>query len=94
MVAKDIRVFRSLSKKLVKIEERSSLLGNLIVQGVGLKEEEEFLVHEQAKFKSDHKFKRKKDVMKLTMLTSMERRNVMWMTCQKKTRRHMVKHAF
>ena len=40
MTAREIRVFRNLSSKLIKIEERGRLLGILIERGVGLKEEE------------------------------------------------------
>ena len=67
MVAKDIRAFRTLSKNLVKIEERSILLGNLIARGVGLREEEEFLLLEQSKFKSNQQFRKKKEIVILAM---------------------------
>ena len=51
MTSREIRVFRNLSSKLIKIEERGRLLGILIARGVGLKEEEEFVRHEEGKLK-------------------------------------------
>ena len=43
MTAQEIRAFRSLSTRLIKIEERGNLIGNLMARGVGFKEEEDFL---------------------------------------------------
>ena len=40
MTARDIRVFRNLSKKLVKTEEQGVLTRNLIGRKLGFKEEE------------------------------------------------------
>ena len=67
MVAREIRAFRTLSSRLVKAEERSILIGNLIAQGVGFKEEEDFIIHEESKLKGTQKFKKRREILMLTM---------------------------
>ena len=63
MSAKEIRTLRNLADKLVKIEERDKLLGNLVKSGIGVREVEEFVRHEEDKLrnfqKSSYKKKRK-----------------------------------
>ena len=61
------RKFRSLSSKLVCIEERSRLLKNLSKHGIGLREEEEFLRKESLKCKGEKKFDKKNEILKLLM---------------------------
>ena len=62
MSARDIRVYRSLSSKLVKIEERGRLLG----MGVRFKEEEEFLRHNTKKLK----IQKKKEIIKMMFFSA------------------------
>ena len=66
MSARDIRVYRSLSSKLVKIEERGRLLGILIALGVRFKEEEEFLRHNTKKLK----IQKKKEIIKMMFFSA------------------------
>ena len=69
MTAREIRVFRNLSSKLIRIEERGRLLGILIARGVGLKEEEEFVRHEEGKLKCQKtNLKKRKEIVKLLMI--------------------------
>ena len=67
MSAKELRAYRTLSSRLVKIQERGSLIGNLLARGVGFKEEEDFLRHEQAKFRTSCKYGKKKEIITLVM---------------------------
>ena len=67
MSAQEIRANRNLSSRLVRTEERSKLLGNLIARGVGLKEEEEFLRHEHSKFRCNREYRKKKEIITLAM---------------------------
>ena len=53
MSAQEVRAWRNLAKQLVMIEERSKLLGMLIARGIGLREEEEFMIHEKEKFRGE-----------------------------------------
>ena len=53
MTAQEVRKFRNLTSKLIKIEERSKLFRKLQSKGIGLKEEEEFVRREQAKLKGE-----------------------------------------
>ena len=50
MSAQDVRAFRNLSAKLVKVEERGNLLGTLISSNLGVREVEEFVIHEESKY--------------------------------------------
>ena len=45
----EVRKFRNLSKKLVKIEERSKLMERLMARNVGFKDLEEFVLREKNK---------------------------------------------
>ena len=54
MSALEIRAFRNLAYKLVKIQERGKLMGNLISAGIGLREVEEFVRHELNKLKGSY----------------------------------------
>ena len=54
MSALEIRAFRNLAYKLVKIQERGKLMGNLISAGIGLREVEEFVRHEVNKLKGSY----------------------------------------
>ena len=51
MSALEIRTLRNLSAKLVKVEERGKLLGELKRSGIGLREIEEFVGHEMGKMR-------------------------------------------
>ena len=78
MTSREIRVFRNLSSKLIKIEERGRLLGILIARGVGLKEEEEFVRHEEGKLKCQKtNLKKRKEIIKLLMIEKIMVVNVM-----------------
>ena len=69
MTAREIRAFRKLSSKLVKIEERGRLLGILIARGVGLREEEDFIRHEEGKLKCQKtNLMKRKEIVKLLMI--------------------------
>ena len=61
MTAKEIRAYRTLSARLIKLEEQGNLIGNLIARGVGFKEEEDFVIHEHSKFRSSSKYQGKKE---------------------------------
>ena len=67
MAAKDIRAYRTLSAKLVRLEERGKIIGNLIALGIGFKEEEEFVRHEASKFRTSKNFGKKKEIIRLVM---------------------------
>ena len=69
MSAREIRAYRNVSTKLTKIEERGRLIGILMARGVGFKEEEEFIEHEETKFHSNkNKMKRKREIVKMLMM--------------------------
>ena len=51
MSAQEIRAYRSTSTKLVRLEERNKLLGNLVEAGIGVKEVEEFVTNEENKLR-------------------------------------------
>ena len=53
MSAQEVRAWRNLAKQLFMVEERSKLLGMLIAKGIGLREEEEFMIHEKEKFRGE-----------------------------------------
>ena len=61
MSAQEIRAYRSMNSKLVKVEELDKLMGNLIERGIGFKEEEEFIIRENLKLKGAKGKKLKKD---------------------------------
>ena len=52
MTAREIREFRTISKKLVEVEERSKLLEQLKKYKVSLNEEEKFVHRLGSKFKT------------------------------------------
>ena len=54
MSAKEVRAFRNLASKLVKTEETGKLLGNLISANIGVREIEEFVIHEDKKLKGNN----------------------------------------
>ena len=69
MSAREIRAYRSLSTKLIKIQERGRMIGNLIARGVGFREEEEFMWHESGKYKCQQlKSKKKKEIVNVLMM--------------------------
>ena len=51
MAAKEERLFRDVSKKLVETEERSRMLAKLLKNNVGLNEDELFILNSDSKFK-------------------------------------------
>ena len=68
MSAQDVRAFRNLSAKLVKVEERSNLLGTLISSNIGVREVEEFVRNEENKLKgSKINFLKKRELVKSAM---------------------------
>ena len=69
MSAREIRVYRNLSAKLTKIEERGRLIGNLIARGLGFREEEEFIKHEISKFHNKTtQLTKKKEIVKMMVI--------------------------
>ena len=65
MTAQEQRKYKNLTEKLIRIEERSKLLKNLIRKGVGLKDEEEFMKYEEGKFKGKQNFKKKEIITRI-----------------------------
>ena len=64
MTDSDRRAYRTISKRLVRVEERGVLLRNLLARGIGLKDEEDFISRVGKKFKSGRKFGKKKEIGK------------------------------
>ena len=66
MSAQEIRAYRTTSTRLVRIEERDKLLGNLVQAGIGLKEVEEFV--EETKLRGTRmNYKLKREIVAKTM---------------------------
>ena len=51
MTAEEIRAYRNMNAKLVKIEELDRLMVNLTEYGIGFRDEEEFMRKEEMKLK-------------------------------------------
>ena len=49
----EARVYRKAARKLIECEERSKLIRKMIKEGVGFREEEQFLIHEKGKLKGN-----------------------------------------
>ena len=60
MSAQEIRALRNLATKLVRIEERDKLIGNLMRIGIGMREVEEYVRHKESKLRNFQKSNYKK----------------------------------
>ena len=71
MTAMEIRAYRNLNTKLVRIEELDKLMVNLIEHGIGFKEEEDFLRKEEMKLRGLRGSKLRKEMIIQIMKTKL-----------------------
>ena len=69
MSAEEIRALCNLAAKLIKIEERDKLLGNLVKSGIGVREVEEFVRHDEDKLRNFQKsnYKKRREIVCMMM---------------------------
>ena len=89
MAAPDIRAYRTISSRLIRVEERGIMLKNLLAKGIGLKDEEDFLSRVGSKFKSRKKFGKRKEVLGLMMREKI-RDNLYWEGKTRSLRNHFL----
>ena len=71
-------MYRSISTKLVRLEERDKLLGNLVLAGIGVKEVDEFVTHGENKLRGTKmNFKLKREIEAKTMKLKMRDNRVL-----------------
>ena len=90
MTASDIRAYRTISRRLIRVEERGIMLKNVLAKGIGLREEEEFISRMGSKFKSRKKFGKRKEVLGIMMKEKM-RDNFYWEGKTRSLRNHFLR---
>ena len=75
MAAQEERSYRTLSRKTVEAEERSSLLKNLVKMKVGFREVEEFINNEENKLRENSKFKQGREFIENVMRSKLRDNN-------------------
>ena len=89
MADSDIRAYRTISKRLVRVEERGIMLKNLQANGIGLRDEEEFILRISNKFKSRKRFGKKKEILGIMMKEKL-RDNFYWEGKTRSLRNHFL----
>ena len=89
MAESDIRAYRTISKRLVRVEERGIMLRNLLAKGIGLKEEEDFIMRLGSKFKCRKKFGKRKEILGIMMKEKL-RDNTYWEGKTRSLRNHFL----